>query len=92
VKTLAARVVRWWTLPEGEAPGPEGGRLERSRFFYDIQDGLQSRLRYLLRLLFAPNLGDWSFVRLPVRLTFLYAFLRPDRFLFGLAPRVAAKT
>jgi hypothetical protein len=83
-KKLADRVVYWWTLPEDEAPGPESGRLARSRFFYEIQDDLQSRMRYFGRLLLAPNLGDWKFVRLPVNLIYWYALLRPVRFLLSL--------
>ena len=68
VKKLAQRVAYWWTLPAAEAPGPEGGRLERSRFFFAIQDDWPSRVRYFCRLLLAPNLNDWKFVRLPVKL------------------------
>jgi hypothetical protein len=83
-KELAERVVSWWALPEDEAPGPESGLLERSRFFYDIQDDMPSRLRYFGRLLLAPNLGDWKFVRLPVNFIYCYALLRPIRFLLSL--------
>jgi hypothetical protein len=84
IAELGGRVVSWWTLPEQEAPSPENGRWERSRFFFEIQDDWVSRRRYLAHLLFVPNLRDWKFVRLPVRWTALYLALRPLRFLLSL--------
>jgi hypothetical protein len=84
IKTLADRVVYWWTLPAQKAPAPENKRWERSRFFLEIQDDWKVGCRYLARLLFAPNLNDWRFVRLPDRWIVLYPALRPLRFLLGL--------
>lgn len=84
VKKLAHRVVYWWTLPAAEAPGPNSGLVERNRFFFAMQDDWRRRLCYLSRLLLAPNLNDWKFVRLPVKLIYLYVLLRPVRFLLSL--------
>jgi len=64
------------------APVPIGGWLETLSALW-LFSRPTDRLRYLGRLLFRPTLAEWSLVRLPSRLRFLYYGLRPLR--LGLA-------
>jgi hypothetical protein len=59
----------------------ESGMQGQFRYFLQLQQSWPARLRYLLRLCTAPNVGDWEFQPLPRRWAFLYAFLRPFRLL-----------
>ena len=57
-------------------------RLKRQfSYFFKLQDGRRAQLLYLLRVVVAPNVGDWQFLPLPKQLLFLYALLRPFRLL-----------
>ncbi len=58
-----------------------GGMQSQFRYFFQLQQSWPARLRYLLRLFTAPNVGDWEFQPLPGNWAFLYAFLRPLRLL-----------
>lgn len=57
------------------------GVQSQFRYFFKLQQSWPARLRYLIRLFAAPNVGDWEFQPLPGRWAFLYAFLRPLRLL-----------
>ncbi|MBI1761456.1 MAG: nucleotidyltransferase family protein [Acidobacteria bacterium] len=57
------------------------GMQSQFRYFFQLQQSWPARLRYLLRLVTAPNIGDWEFQPLPGNWAFLYAFLRPLRLL-----------
>ena len=62
-------------------PQDEGGMWRQFRYFFQLQQDWLARLSYLLRLIVAPNVGDWQFQPLPRQWAFLYAVLRPFRLL-----------
>lgn len=57
----------------------DGGMQRQFRYFLQLQQGWRARLLYLLRLVVAPNVGDWEFQPLPHQWAFLYVVLRPLR-------------
>lgn len=70
------------TVQQMLAPQVVSNRLNRQfSYFFKLQDGWRAQLLYLLRVVVAPNVGDWQFLPLPNRLVFLYALLRPLRLL-----------
>jgi hypothetical protein len=79
------------TIQQMLTPQAVSNRLNRQfSYFFKLQDGWRARWRYWLRVVVAPNVGDWQFLPLPRQLVFLYALLRPFRLLrkyLGSAPR-----
>jgi hypothetical protein len=70
------------TIQQMLSPQIVSHRLNRQfNYFFQLQDNWRARWRYLLRLIVAPNVGDWQFQPLPNHLIFLYALLRPFRLL-----------
>lgn len=59
----------------------EAGMQDQFRYFSQLQQSWPDQLRYLLRLVAAPNVGDWEFQPLASPWAFLYLFLRPFRLL-----------
>lgn len=51
------------------------------RLLWQMRERRSDRLRFAYRALFAPKFDDFSFVKLPRRLLFLYPFVRPIRLL-----------
>lgn len=72
---LAAQIVTW--LLQSDSAGI--GMITQDLFYLRFQDGWREKLRYLLRLVAAPNMADWIFLPLPNSLTFLYPLTRPFR-------------
>jgi hypothetical protein len=58
-----------------------GGMWRQFHYFFHLQPDWPARLRYGIRLLAAPNVGDWEFQPLTTRWSFLYLVLRPARLL-----------
>jgi len=48
-------------------------------FYFKLQSRVRDKAAYIFRLVTNPNVGDWELISLPVRLSFLYALLRPVR-------------
>jgi hypothetical protein len=66
----------------GERPLRHGTR-RLQLFHLQVQERLRDRARYLTRLLFASGPSDWALIRLPNRLSWLYAFIKPLRLAAG---------
>jgi hypothetical protein len=79
VTRLAEQSVLDWQ----QTPPPAGSMWRQFRYFYHLQQDWRARLWYGLRLLMAPNVGDWEFLPLARRWHFLYLFLRPLRLLLS---------
>jgi len=48
-------------------------------FYLRLPESLFDKIRYLVRLIVTPNVGDWEFLPLPAPWLFLYSVLRPVR-------------
>jgi hypothetical protein len=59
----------------------DSGMSDQFHYHLQLQQSWPARLRYLVRLWTAPNIGDWQFQPLASQWAFLYAFLRPFRLL-----------
>ncbi len=57
------------------------GLAETAWFYLRARERRSDRVRFVVRLLFTPTLGDWSLVRLPQAFSFAYYLLRPFRLL-----------
>lgn len=55
--------------------------LESSLFHLRTRESWREKVRYLLSRTLTPSPGDWTFVQLPVSLSFLYPLIRPIRLL-----------
>ncbi len=58
---------------------PSHGMAAQLGFYFKLQSRLRDKVTYIVRLVTNPNVGDWELISLPVRLSFLYALLRPVR-------------
>jgi hypothetical protein len=61
-----------------EHPGSPHGSF---RLLWQMREKRGDRLRFAYRAIFAPKFDDFSFVKLPKQLLFLYPFVRPIRLL-----------
>lgn len=68
-------------------PEDARGLGETAWFYLRCRERYADRVRFVLRLVFTPTLGDWSLVRLPRALSFVYYLLRPLRLLALLVSR-----
>ena len=73
-RSVAARAAREMS---GERPKTRG--IRRVLLLVETHERPAAKLRFLLRLALTPTLGDWRFVPLPRRLSFLHYATRPAR-------------
>jgi hypothetical protein len=72
--------------------GDDAPRAEYFRYQFLIRERMRDRLRFLLRLTFAPGPGEWAMLRLPRALTPLYRIVRLYRLAIRAGKMAAGKT
>jgi Uncharacterised nucleotidyltransferase len=72
IEALCERIAR--DMPESEQYSTES--LRYFRLMLQLRERRSDRLRFALRLLFTPSVGEWSVVRLPAPLFPLYRVIR----------------
>ena len=65
--------------------------IDYFRSMLRLRERLQDKLRFLLRLVFTPSIGEWSVVRLPAFFSPLYYGIRLYRLAGRFTPRAVAK-
>jgi hypothetical protein len=72
IEALCERIA--WDMPESEEYNTES--LSYFWLMLQLRERRSDRLRFALRLLFTPSVGEWSVVRLPAPLFPLYRVIR----------------
>ena len=65
-----------------DTPAAPVDQWEARRFHLRVRERWRDRVRCAVRVTFIPTVGDWTFLRLPHALGFLYYLVRPVRLVF----------